>query len=187
MQVVCIRVCEEEVTTHATEQQRLLDVFLAEIRVGGLRAVYQRPHARDQRATYLDDVEELGDDCRDASEKVGSARAFHLMPVPLDLDERPPLEGDVLVYPRGIHVLHAGQKHGRGRADDARDGHLLFRQLREILGERARVGAEVFVRCKLSWIDKDGDHRQVVFVKRSADCVLDVCERIGEGSDVGWG
>ena len=119
----------------------------------------------------MNDVEELGDDRRYASEKVGSAGAFHLVTVPLDLDERALLQGDVLVDSRRIHVLDGRQEHRRGCAGGTRDGHLLPCQQFEILGERARIGAQVFMQRKLGGVDKDGDDRQVVFVERSADCV----------------
>lgn len=152
----------------------MLDVLLTEIRVRRLVVIASASDGTidgEQRETHLDDVEELGDDRRHASEKVGSTGTFHLMTVFLDLDERALLQGDVLVYSRWIHVLDARQEHRRGRADGTRDGHLLPCQLLEILGERARIGAQVFVQCKLSGVDKDGDDRQVVFVKRSADCM----------------
>lgn len=122
----------------------------------------------------MNDVEELGDDRRYASEKVGTAGTFHLMAVPLDLDERALLQGDVLVYSGRIHVLDARQEHRRGRADVSRDGHPLACQLFEIPREGARIGAQIFGRGKLGGVDKDGDDRQVVFEERSAYCVRDV-------------
>ena len=108
--MVRIWVGEVEVVAHSTEQQRLLDVFLSEIRVrrlGGVSA-FQMARSAGGGRTHLNDVEEPGDDRRYASEKVGTAGAFHLMAVPLDLDERALLQGDVLVYSRWIHVLDTG-------------------------------------------------------------------------------
>lgn len=100
-----------------------------------------RVDKRGEKETHLNGVEELGDDRCDASEKMGSAGAFHLMTVPLDFDERAFLHRDVLVYSRGIHVLDAGQEHRRGCADIARDGYSLLCQLFEISRQRARIGA----------------------------------------------
>ena len=117
----------------------------------------------------MNEVEELGHDRRDASEKVGSAGAFHLMTVPLDLDECALLQGDVLVYPRGIHVPDPRQENSRGCTDVARDCYLLLCQLFEIARKRAWISAQVFVRSKLGRVDKDGDDRQIVFLERPAN------------------
>lgn len=80
----------------------------------------------------MNDIEKLGDDRSHASEKVGSADTFHLMTVSLDLDERALLQGNVLIYPRWIHILHTGQEYRRGRPEITRDVHPLLCQLLEI-------------------------------------------------------
>ena len=110
------------------------------------------------------------------------------MTVPLDVDERALLQGNVLMDPRRIHVLDARQEHSGWRPDVTRDVHCLLCQLFDIRGQRARIDTQVFMRCKLGGIDKDGDDGQVVFMERSANCVRCVstwgvghgCERVAD-------
>jgi hypothetical protein len=94
----------------------------------------RRPESSRIHGAHLNGIEKLGDDSGYASEEGRSAGTFHLMTVALDFHECAPLGGDILTYPRRIHITNAWQKHCRGRPGIARNDNLLARELLEIPG-----------------------------------------------------
>ena len=145
-------------------------------RVGCSRSVSKsipraRVWVRTRTRTYLDDVEELEDDRRDAPEEGGARLTFHLVRVPLDLDECALLFRDALRNPARVHFLYGRDEHGGGGAWAQRsiDGYR-GKQL-QIAREGARVRREVFMRRELRGVDEYRHYCQVVFRERTAYCL----------------
>lgn len=112
--------------------------------------------------THLNEVEQLDDDGRDASEKPWSALSLHDFLQPFYFEERPPLLAHVGCDSARVQGLDGREEQGRHFARRVRwtgggdeGGDVGF--------EGARVRGEVFVRCKLGRVDKDGDDRVVAF------------------------
>ncbi len=124
--------------------------------------------------THLDDVEELEDDGRDAAEEGGARLAFHLVRVPLDLDERALLLRDALRDTAGVHLLHGRHEHGGGGARARRRVDGCRGEQLEVPREGARVCREVFVWRELCGVYEDRHHRQIVFRERTAHFLTQV-------------
>ena len=96
-----------QVRHEAAEEQGLLNVFLAEVRV---RRLWARAFASIRgvcgRTGWADlyDVEQLRDHRRYTSKERGPALTLHLLTISFYLDERPGLISDVLADTRWIHL-----------------------------------------------------------------------------------
>ena len=96
---------------------------------------------------YLNCVEQFRDHSCDPSKERWPAATLHLASIALDLHEGSSLLFDVLHYSKRIDVLHS-------RQEDSVDPSDLF-QFAQILFYRSGIGREVFVGCKLGWVDKN--------------------------------
>ena len=153
----------------------MLDILLTEVRIRRLRTAQNsfwsaKEGALGGRTTHLDDIEQFRHDSGHTSKKGWSAASFHLLPITLDLYKCALLLRDVLVDPRGVHVLYGGHEHGRRCARCTRSvGWLVLEpgEEVEVMRKSTRVCCEIFVRRELRWIDEDGHYGQLVLRERA--------------------
>jgi hypothetical protein len=81
-----------EIKEHSAEEEGLLNIFLAEVGACGLRngrfSLKPDEWRTEVSRTYLNEIEELNDDCSNTSEESWSRDAFHDLLQTLDFEER---------------------------------------------------------------------------------------------------